>query len=893
MLFHSIPHASTVGSPQNPALEWLATLRMFRHLGLPPTSSALIVWPPPADARSHQQLNHPGSQRTRPSVTRAAARVRRSAEFPAEHAYSNKRPTYKTSRGPRLLVSHQCDPGSIPGRATPDFRIWELCRTMPLVGGFSQGFPVYTALSFWRCSIFTANHPHRCDPVFLILKAHFGQQICRPYSDRVNLTSLDTEFRTRPQEQLNVDKALLVPENHRSAVISFGATRYLSWRCPRDQYYQMSGNSRIRTAPHESIVKQGRKYSYEIIHYTLRLRENRQESSKHDCSEHVVFQSEKAAVEATRRSSPCDVSIAFEWDWTKTCFRFEDVLHGSWGGRRWPKLRYKYPDKLSDGKDSGGGSKTEEHTRWIQVDPKQGFQKCSFYREPPIRQLTLQLNDESSRGCKKTMGPGRHKLTITIFQQELSTSRFQAVTPIRASETLEVTVKPGSHSPDKHSTTRQKPRPRPLSTRVLSNVRSCVGSKSTRSRSCNSVTTGGRGAPPYQRARRTQPLPAAPPPSHSGPGTTPRCLPDPRRSPPTAASVADITEPSSRTPTVLQGRAHLAREGMRRDDNPASSPTSRPARSEPASVCQTPGVYPQAAVMLPTDAEHAFSSPGPAQKGTWTNILLEYARRGWRPAHHSLTISRAPVPEIPIEVPFGKQAGLHSHLSTRGSARSTTHARADTDDASGRVTHSVSIYNGTHMWTRITYGYRSFTANSSASRATAALVCQLQAIYDTRNAKCKQCRRYETMAQKSARERQRVYNFVLSLSLSLSLGCSRSFALSPTNRDDQTAFSLTSEREHERALSGPIETRLQAARAVSSTQHALEFSLLEENNAFFCRSLLTCHFGHGPIGRSALLRSPEWLGGGHASRLQRADWHPICCWLATPFCWHVRPEFSE
>ncbi|KAJ8875246.1 hypothetical protein PR048_023141 [Dryococelus australis] len=45
-----------------------------------------------------------------------------------------------------LLASHQGDPGSIPGRVTPDFCMWESCRTMPLVGGFS----------FRRCSILTS-----------------------------------------------------------------------------------------------------------------------------------------------------------------------------------------------------------------------------------------------------------------------------------------------------------------------------------------------------------------------------------------------------------------------------------------------------------------------------------------------------------------------------------------------------------------------------------------------------------------------------------------------------------------------------------------------------------------------------------------------------------------
>ncbi|KAJ8898027.1 hypothetical protein PR048_003387 [Dryococelus australis] len=40
-----------------------------------------------------------------------------------------------------LLASHQGEPGSISGRFTPDFRKWESCRTMPLVGGFSPDLP--------------------------------------------------------------------------------------------------------------------------------------------------------------------------------------------------------------------------------------------------------------------------------------------------------------------------------------------------------------------------------------------------------------------------------------------------------------------------------------------------------------------------------------------------------------------------------------------------------------------------------------------------------------------------------------------------------------------------------------------------------------------------------
>ncbi|KAJ8872201.1 hypothetical protein PR048_025803 [Dryococelus australis] len=42
--------------------------------------------------------------------------------------------TGRGDRAVRLLASHQSEPGSISGRATTDFRKWESCRTMPLVG---------------------------------------------------------------------------------------------------------------------------------------------------------------------------------------------------------------------------------------------------------------------------------------------------------------------------------------------------------------------------------------------------------------------------------------------------------------------------------------------------------------------------------------------------------------------------------------------------------------------------------------------------------------------------------------------------------------------------------------------------------------------------------------
>ncbi|KAJ8880588.1 hypothetical protein PR048_017058 [Dryococelus australis] len=43
----------------------------------------------------------------------------------------------------RLLASHVGEPGSTPGGVAPRFsHVWESCRTMPLVGGFSRRYPI-------------------------------------------------------------------------------------------------------------------------------------------------------------------------------------------------------------------------------------------------------------------------------------------------------------------------------------------------------------------------------------------------------------------------------------------------------------------------------------------------------------------------------------------------------------------------------------------------------------------------------------------------------------------------------------------------------------------------------------------------------------------------------
>ncbi|KAJ8881531.1 hypothetical protein PR048_018013 [Dryococelus australis] len=61
-----------------------------------------------------------------------------------------------------------CSPPTKAIRVTPYFRMWELCRTMPLVGRFSRGSPVSAAPSFRRWSIF--NSPQSPPPPKLVLK---------------------------------------------------------------------------------------------------------------------------------------------------------------------------------------------------------------------------------------------------------------------------------------------------------------------------------------------------------------------------------------------------------------------------------------------------------------------------------------------------------------------------------------------------------------------------------------------------------------------------------------------------------------------------------------------------------------------------------------------------
>ncbi|KAJ8870007.1 hypothetical protein PR048_029018 [Dryococelus australis] len=61
-----------------------------------------------------------------------------------------------------LLLGHnritpERDYGAAVVKSHSDFRTWESCRTVPLVGGFSRGSPIFPALAFRRRSITTSS----------------------------------------------------------------------------------------------------------------------------------------------------------------------------------------------------------------------------------------------------------------------------------------------------------------------------------------------------------------------------------------------------------------------------------------------------------------------------------------------------------------------------------------------------------------------------------------------------------------------------------------------------------------------------------------------------------------------------------------------------------------
>ncbi|KAJ8897819.1 hypothetical protein PR048_003172 [Dryococelus australis] len=72
--------------------------------------------------------------------------------FGLKSTYNGAKVSGRLARSPPTKANR----AQFPVGSLPDFRMWESCRTMPLVGGFSRRSPVSSSISFRRCSIRTS-----------------------------------------------------------------------------------------------------------------------------------------------------------------------------------------------------------------------------------------------------------------------------------------------------------------------------------------------------------------------------------------------------------------------------------------------------------------------------------------------------------------------------------------------------------------------------------------------------------------------------------------------------------------------------------------------------------------------------------------------------------------
>ncbi|KAJ8893511.1 hypothetical protein PR048_006109 [Dryococelus australis] len=124
-----------------------------------------------------------------------------------------------------LGASRLGEQDSITSKFSPEFRMWALCRSMPLVGGFYQRFPVYHTLAFRDCSILTSLHPHRLSrsqPSIVVAMACVPP--VQPAADGVDKSTLTGP---RPLQCSSVE-----PNTVGEAVRSVTATR-TRWRSSR------------------------------------------------------------------------------------------------------------------------------------------------------------------------------------------------------------------------------------------------------------------------------------------------------------------------------------------------------------------------------------------------------------------------------------------------------------------------------------------------------------------------------------------------------------------------------------------------------------------------------------------------------------------------------------
>ncbi|KAJ8880056.1 hypothetical protein PR048_020679 [Dryococelus australis] len=105
--------------------------------------------------RQHAQLTHTPHHVFNVVATRNPTVPRTTHTLNCRPSNSLVRNMGRDGRAVGSLTFRQGDPGSIPA-GSPDLRVWESCRTMPLVIGFSRESPVSPAPSFRHCSLLTS-----------------------------------------------------------------------------------------------------------------------------------------------------------------------------------------------------------------------------------------------------------------------------------------------------------------------------------------------------------------------------------------------------------------------------------------------------------------------------------------------------------------------------------------------------------------------------------------------------------------------------------------------------------------------------------------------------------------------------------------------------------------
>ncbi|KAJ8883947.1 hypothetical protein PR048_015803 [Dryococelus australis] len=116
-----------------------------------------------------------------------------------------------------LLASTKVNQAQSPNGSLPDFRKWESCLTMPLVGVFSRGSLVFPAIAFRRCSLFTPFHPHRLKTFTRIVTLDLGRKRRFAKRQEFRILVVSCENENLPGSTPLVETAAIKSERERKA----------------------------------------------------------------------------------------------------------------------------------------------------------------------------------------------------------------------------------------------------------------------------------------------------------------------------------------------------------------------------------------------------------------------------------------------------------------------------------------------------------------------------------------------------------------------------------------------------------------------------------------------------------------------------------------------------